>query len=181
MINNKPKTQYLDELKQEPQVIAAKLTDEERLWYGVLQRAYRDVSATDNALGRLYPESDPEDIICSNAKQDAYEWFMSDSKELGSFRYVADLLCIPVKEARETLEDERKLSVISRIQLHDKNRNVESESNCTYCNISYTKRSAQQRYCSEACARRFNYEKQRTRQGKRFGTMVTKYSHIKEA
>jgi len=87
---------YLDSFKVEPEAIAPKLTDEERLWYGVLQRTYRDLSASDSALERLYPETDPEGITCASAKQEAYEWFQSDSKEVGSFLYIADLLSIPV-------------------------------------------------------------------------------------
>ena len=172
---------YLDSFKVEPEPSTPKLTDEERLWYGVLQRTYRDLSASDNALERLYPETDPEGITCASAKQEAYEWFQSDSKEVGSFLYIADLLSIPVDKAREALEDERKLSVISRIQLHDKARNIESESNCVYCNTVYTKKSGQQRYCSEACGRRFNYEKYRKQKGLKFNILNSKHSHIKEA
>lgn len=159
----------------------SQLTDEERLWYGVLQRAYRDYSMSDSILHRLYPESDPQDLTCFTARQDAFDWFMSDNTDLGSFLSIVDFLKIPVKEARETLLDKEKLDVISKIQLHDIRYDIPMDDLCRYCKKPFIKRTSQHCYCSPACARRKGYENARTRKGKTFGILKSKYRHLKEA
>ncbi len=93
---------------------------EQKLWYAVLAQAFRDFYGDIPSEGpRHYREAQ-----VAHCHRSAKAWFMSDSIEMGSFRWIADLFDLDARAVRRRLfrgpritvgEDEQPLAACTEI------------------------------------------------------------------
>ncbi len=84
----------------------------QKLWYAVLAQAFRDFYGDIPSEGpRHYREAQ-----VAHCRRSAKAWFMSNSNEMGSFRWIADLFDLDVRAVRRRLFRGPRISVTEEEQ-----------------------------------------------------------------
>lgn len=97
-----------------------KNSNERQLWCAVLLQAYLDLEAACRTTGRT--KDGRYSIICG---VDAWDWFHSRERSIGSFRWICDVvgidqtavLCAVSRFARKVMRQKRNVSLTSTREL----------------------------------------------------------------
>lgn len=82
---------------------------EQKLWYAVLAQAFRDFYGDIPSEGpRHYREAQ-----VAHCRRSAKAWFMNDSNDMGSFRWIADLFDLDVRAVRRRLFRGPRISIVA--------------------------------------------------------------------
>ncbi len=81
---------------------------EQKLWYAVLAQAFRDFYGDIPSEGpRRYREAQ-----VAHCRRSAKAWFMSESNDMGSFRWIADLFDLDARAVRRRLFRGPRIDVV---------------------------------------------------------------------